>query len=355
MRLQEIFDYLREKGEEVTLQGDGNILIEGLSTIQHGQDHTLSFFHNPRYRQYLETTKAAAILVDARNAEHVTQAAIVCANTHVAWAYVTQLFQEDYRSFSGIHPTAIIAESAVIESDVTIGAYSVIGEHVVIGKGSYIDAHCTIERNVRMGEECYLFSNVTVRYACQLGNRVVLHPNAVIGAEGFGFARGKSGYIKVAQLGRVILADDVDIGAGSCIDRGAIEDTIVGRGTKIDNHVQLGHNCIVGENTVIAGYTGIAGSTDIGNNVVIGGGVGMNGHMKIEDNVVVTGGTQVSQPLKAGKVYSSIPPVLENKEWRYNSARIKRLGDLFDRVKHLETTFKKLKEEDSKEEDSKED
>lgn len=340
MTLQEVLDYLQSKGEKATLHGDGAIEIMGLSTIQHGQDQTLSFFHNPRYREYLETTKAAAILVDERNFEHVTQPAIVCGNTHAAWAYVTQLFQKDYRNFQGIHSTAVIAKSAIIGENVTIGAYSVIGENANIGAGSYIDAQCVIERDVVMGEECYLFSGVTVRYECQLGKRVVLHPNAVIGAEGFGFARTAQGYIKVAQLGRVILADDVDIGAGSCIDRGAIEDTVIGRGTKIDNHVQLGHNCIVGENTVIAGYTGIAGSTDIGNNVVIGGGVGMNGHMKIEDNVIVTGGTQVSQPLKAGKVYSSIPPVLENREWRYNSARIKRLGDLFDRVKALENQLK---------------
>lgn len=343
MTLQDIFEYLQSKDEKVTLHGDASIEIVGLSTIQHGKNQTLSFFHNPRYRQYLETTKAAAILVDERNFEHVTQPAIVCGNTHAAWGYVTQLFQKSYRNFTGIHPTAVIAESAVIGADVTIGAYSVIGENTVIGAGCYIDAQCVIERDVMMGIDCYLFSGVTVRYECQLGDRVVLHPNAVIGAEGFGFARTAQGYIKVAQLGRVVLADDVDIGAGSCIDRGAIEDTIVGRGTKIDNHVQLGHNCVVGENTVIAGYTGIAGSTDIGNNVVIGGGVGMNGHMKIEDNVIVTGGTQVSQPLKAGKIYSSIPPVLENKEWRYNSARIKRLGDLFDRVKAIE---KQLKSDD---------
>lgn len=344
MTLQEIFNYLEAKGEIVTLHGDGAIVIEGLSTIQHGQAQTLSFFHNPRYRQYLETTNASAILVDERNFEHVTQPAIVCGNTHAAWAYVTQLFQKPYQNFSGIHETAVIAKSAVIGENVTIGAFSVIGERAVIGSGSYIDANCMVEQDVVMGQECYLFSGATVRYECQLGDRVVLHPNAVIGAEGFGFARTKQGYIKVAQLGRVVLADDVDIGAGSCIDRGAIEDTVIGRGTKIDNHVQLGHNCVVGENTVIAGYTGIAGSTDIGNNVVIGGGVGMNGHMKIEDNVIVTGGTQVSQPLKAGKVYSSIPPVLENKEWRYNSARIKRLGDLFDRVKMLEKQMKQDQE-----------
>ncbi len=344
MLLKEIFEYLQEKGEKVELHGDGNVEIEGLSTIQHGKDKTLSFFHNPRYRQYLENTQAAAILVDERNFEHVHLPAIICGNTHAAWAYVTQLFQKDYRNFSGIDSRAVISPSAKIGKNVTIGAYSVIGDHVEIGDDTYIDAHCVIERDVKIGQGCYLFSSVTVRYECQLGDRVVLHPNAVIGAEGFGFARSSKGYIKVAQLGAVILHDDVDIGAGSCIDRGAIEDTVVGKGTKIDNHVQLGHNCLVGENTVIAGYTGIAGSTDIGNNVVIGGGVGMNGHMKIEDNVIVTGGTQVSQPLKAGKVYSSIPPVLENKEWRYNSARIKRLGELFDRVKKLEKAVIKHEE-----------
>lgn len=342
MTLQEIYQYLADQGLDIRLEGDGSLEIRGLSTIQNGKEATLSFFHNPRYRQYLENTTAAAILVDERNFEHLkaSQSAIICGNTHEAWAYVTQLFQTPYQNFTGIHPTAVIAPSAQIGENVTIGAYSVIGEGVEIGENSYIDAHCMIERDVKIGRDCYLFSSVTVRYECLLGDRVTLHPNAVIGAEGFGFARGKTGYVKVAQLGRVVLADDVDIGAGSCIDRGAIEDTIVGKGTKIDNHVQLGHNCVVGEHTVIAGYTGIAGSTDIGNNVVIGGGVGMNGHMKIEDNVIVTGGTQVSQPLKAGKIYSSIPPLLENREWRYNTARIKRLGDLFDRVKALETQLK---------------
>ncbi len=348
MKLEGIYQYLKEKGLEVRLEGDGSLDICGLSTIQNGKEATLSFFHNPKYRQYLETTTAAAILVDERNFEHLqeSQSAIICGNTHEAWAYVTQLFQTDYQNFSGIHPTAVIAPSAKLGENVTVGAYSIIGENVEIGDGSYIDAHCVIERDVVMGQNCYLFSSVTIRYESILGDRVTLHPNAVIGAEGFGFARGKEGYVKVAQLGRVILADDVDIGAGSCIDRGAIEDTIVGRGTKIDNHVQLGHNCVVGEHTVIAGYTGIAGSTDIGSNVVIGGGVGMNGHMKIEDNVIVTGGTQVSQPLKAGKVYSSIPPLLENREWRYNTARIKRLGDLFDRVKQLEKELEKINDQD---------
>lgn len=339
--LKEIYQYLVEKGLTVELVGEGEEVISGLSTIQNGMKGTISFVHNPRYRRYLEGTEASAVLVNERNAKYLTGAGLVCDETHVAWGYITQLFKEDYTHYRGIDPTAIIAESAHLEEGVTVGPYAIIGENCHIGAGSYIDAHVVIEKDVTVGKECYFFSHVTVRYNCHIGDRVILNPGAVIGAEGFGFARAKEGYIEVAQLGRVILHDDVNIGANTSIDRGAIEDTVVGRGSKIDNHVQLGHNCTVGENTVIAGYTGIAGSTKIGSNVLIGGGVGVNGHITIEDGAIVTGGTNVSHSLKAGKIYSSPSPMMENREWLKTTGNIKRLGDLFERVRQLEEALSK--------------
>lgn len=334
--LKEIVAHLQKAGLEVELQGNGEIQVTGLSTLQHGLKGTLSFLNNPKYRKYLDTSQASAILVNRRNAEAVTHNAIICEDTHEAWAQISRLFEEDYRSFSAIHETALIHESAQLGENVVVGAYAVIGENVCIGEGTYIDSHVVVEKGVSIGRECYLFSHSIVRYNCQLKDRVTLHPHAVIGAEGFGFARTRKGYIKVAQIGRVILHEDVDIGSGTSVDRGAIEDTIIGRGCKIDNHVQIGHNCIVGEHTVIAGYTGIAGSVTIGNNVIIAGGVGINGHITIEDGVVVTGGTKVSHSLKEGRSYSSPAPIVETKEWLVNSARLKRIGSLFDRVKRLE-------------------
>lgn len=340
--LEEIVGYLRKVGLEVALQGNKESKITGLSTLQHGIKGTLSFLNNPKYRKYLETSQASAILVNRRNAEAVTHNAIICEETHEAWAHISKLFEEDYRSFSTIHKTAIIHESAQLEENVVVGAYAIIGENASIGKGTYIDSHVVVEKGVEIGRECYLFSHSVVRYNCRLKDRVVLHPHAVIGAEGFGFARTKKGYIKVAQIGRVILHDDVDIGSGTTVDRGAIEDTIIGRGCKIDNHVQIGHNCIIGEHTVIAGYTGIAGSVTIGNNVIIAGGVGINGHITIEDGVIVTGGTKVSHSLKEGRSYSSPAPIVETKEWLVNSARLKRLGNLFGRVKKLENQIQNM-------------
>ncbi len=343
--LAEIHQRLVERGLDVTLVGDGSLQIEGLSTIQDGRKGSISFVHNPRYRRYLEESEASAVLVNQRNADYLKGSGLICDETHVAWAYITQLFKHDYRQYSGIHPTAVIDESAEIGEGVTIGPYAVIGADCKIGKNSYIDSHVVIEKGVVIGEECYFFSHVTVRYNSLIGDRVILNPSCVIGAEGFGFARAKEGYTEVAQVGRVILYDDVNIGANSSIDRGAIDDTIVGKGSKIDNHVQLGHNCRVGENSVIAGYTGIAGSTHIGSNVLIGGGVGINGHITIEDGVVVTGGTNVSHSLKSGKIYSSPSPMMENREWLKTTGNIKRLGELFERVRALEAAIEEQENE----------
>lgn len=343
MKLSEIFQHLIDSGLDATLVGEADIEINGLSTLQHGKKGTISFLNNPRYRKFLEESDASAILVNERNADAVSGSAIVCDETHEAWAHIAELFDHDYQSFKETHETAVIHETAKVDPTAVIGAYAVIGANTTIGAGTYIDSHCVVEQDVTIGKDCYLFSHAVVRYGCVLGDRVVLHPHAVIGAEGFGFARTRKGYIKVAQIGRVVLHDDVDIGSGTSVDRGAIEDTVIGKGSKLDNHVQIGHNCVIGEHTVVAGYTGIAGSTTIGNNAIIAGGVGINGHINIEDGVIVTGGTKVSHSLKKGHSYSSPAPIMETRDWLVNSARIKRLGDLFDRVKELE---KQLKEKE---------
>lgn len=337
MLLSEIFNYVVQYVEDLTLTGDGNCEITQLATIQNASVGQIAFVNNVKYRQYLEETQASVVILSPDLVESFTGNMLVTKNPYLAWAYVSQLFDPRSKQFTNnIHPSAAIADSAVIGENVFIGPNVTIEDNVHIGRNSVIKAGTVIERDVVIGEDCFLYPNVTVCYNCQLGDRVTLHPGSVIGAEGFGFARGPKGYVKIAQVGRVILSDDVDIGANSCIDRGAIEDTFIGKGTKIDNHVQLGHNGIVGEHTVISGFTGIAGSATIGNNVVIGGGVGINGHIKLHDGVMVTGNTMITHSLVEPGVYSSGMPVTDNRSWRRNVIQLQQIDKLYRRVKALE-------------------
>lgn len=337
MLVSKIYEYLLDYVEDAVLQCDEDCDILRLATIQNAQHNEIAFVNNVKYKHYLENTQASVVILDPALAEHYQGHKIITKNPYLAWAYVSHLFDTRKQNCeANIHPTASIANTATIGSDVFIGANVVIEENVTIGSGCVIKAGSVIESGVTLGEECFLYPNVTICYDCQLGSRVTLHSGVVIGAEGFGFARGPKGYVKIAQVGRVILKDDVDIGANSCIDRGAIEDTIIGQGTKIDNHVQLGHNGLVGENTVISGFTGIAGSCTIGSNVVIGGGVGINGHITLHDGVMVTGDTMVTHSLVEPGVYSSGMPVTNNRTWRRNVVQLQQIDKLYRRVKALE-------------------
>lgn len=337
MLLSEIFAHVVKHVSDLVLQGNDACEVKGLATIQNAHEGEIAFINNAKYRQYLDNTDASVVILSPDLAEHYQGNMLITKNPYLAWAYVSHLFDTRRSSLpSQIHPSAIIAETAKIGDNVFIGANVVIEDHVSIGNNCVIKAGAVIEELVTIGENCLIYPNVTVCYNCVLGDRVTLHPGVVIGAEGFGFARGPEGYVKIAQVGRVVLSDDVDIGANSCIDRGAIEDTFIGKGTKIDNHVQLGHNGLVGENTVISGFTGIAGSATIGNNVVIGGGVGINGHIKLHDGVMVTGDTMVTHSLVEPGVYSSGMPVTDNRTWRRNVVQLQQIDKLYRRVKALE-------------------
>lgn len=337
MLLSEIYNYIVQYVDDLVLHGDANCEINGLATIQNAGMQKIAFINNVKYRQYLEETQASVVILSPDLIEHYLGNALVTKNPYLAWAYVSHLFDPRLKKSKGeIHPSACISSTAKIGNNVSIGANVVIEDNVHIGDNSIIKSGTVIEYDVIIGEGCLLYPNVTICYNCELGDRVTLHSGAVIGAEGFGFARGPKGYVKIAQVGRVILSDDVDVGANSCIDRGAIEDTIVGKGTKIDNHVQLGHNGLVGEHTVISGFTGIAGSATIGNNVVIGGGVGINGHIKLHDGVMVTGNTMITHSLVEPGVYSSGMPVTDNRSWRRNVIQLQQIDKLYRRVKALE-------------------
>ncbi len=343
MKLRSIVEYLSEYISDIRLEGDGDLEILGLATIQNAVQNQISFINNKKYLKFLSNSNASVVVLQNHFVSQFSGAKIITEDPYLAWAYISHLFNPKPNYKTGlIHPSSTIGNHVQLGENVTIQASVVIGDDVTIGEGCFIGAGSVLESGVSIGKNTYISPNVTICYNCIIGNSVILHPGVVIGAEGFGFAPSRLGYVKIAQIGRVILEDYVDIGANSCIDRGAIEDTVVGFGTKIDNHVQLGHNCIVGEHTVISGFTGIAGSAKIGSRVVIGGGVGMNGHIEIADDVMITGDTMVTHSLTEKGVYSSGLPVTDNRSWRRNVVQLQQIDKLYQRVKQIE---KKLNSE----------
>lgn len=258
-----------------------------------------------------------------------TSIALVVATPYLAYASSSQRFAKQ-SAHSGIHPSAVLADSAFIGADVSIGPFCVIGEQVQIGARSCLDAHVVIESHSTIGTDCVLKSQVVIAHDCIIGNSVRLHTGVSVGSEGFGFAPtvdpSASGWERIAQLGRVIIGDHVRIGSNTCIDRGAIDDTIIGNHVIIDNLVQVAHNVQIGDGTAIAANTGIAGSTIIGKRCVIGGAVGINGHIEITDDVTLSGMTMVTKSIKTAGSYSSGTAAMPTANWRRAAVRFRQLG-----------------------------
>ncbi len=306
--------------------------LNGIGSLMDADSSQLSFLSNPRYVASLANSQAGAVLITENHAKQVpaTSIALVVANPYLAYASASQCFMVKV-SESGIHPTALIADSAVIGDGVCIGAYCVIGEQVQIGAGSRLDAHVVIEDNSKIGEDCVINSQVVIAHNCIVGNQVRLHAGVSIGAEGFGFAptadSSRSGWERIAQLGRVIIGDYVRIGSHTCIDRGAVDDTVIGDHVIIDNLVQVAHNVRIGAGTAIAANTGIAGSTTIGRRCIIGGAVGINGHIDITDDVILSGMTMVTKSIKVPGTYSSGVPAMPAGQWRRAAVRFRQSGN----------------------------
>lgn len=320
----------------VELRGDPSLRIDGLATLKSAGPGKLSFFSNPRYMSQLATTQASAVIVDAGYNSACPSALLLSHSPYVTYAKASQLFAPVLTTSKGIHQTALIDASAVIGEDVSIGPYAVVAEGVHIGRGSVIGAGCHIGARSSLGEACTLYANVSLYHDVHVGDRAVLHSGVVIGADGFGFAFDGRESVKIAQLGGVQIGNDVEIGAGSTIDRGALDDTIIEQGVKIDNHVQIAHNCIVGEHTIICGCSAIAGSTSIGRYCTIGGGVGIIGHLQIADKVMVSAMSLVSQSIPEPGLYSSGTGLLESREWKRNIVRFRQLDDMAKRIRELE-------------------
>lgn len=309
-----------------------NKKLSGVGSLSHAKDDEISFLSSAQFEASLANSNAAVILVTPKFEALVPKSsvALVVADPYLAYASSSQLFA--YCANSGhIHSSAVIASSAVIGKNVSIGAFCVIGEAAIIGDNSCLDAHVVIEDGVVIGRSAVIKPHTTIAHHCVIGDFVRLHSGVSIGSEGFGFAathdRSELGWERIAQLGRVVIGDHVRIGSQTCIDRGAVDDTVIGNHVIIDNLVQIAHNVKIGDGTAIAAKTGIAGSTSIGKRCIIGGAVGINGHITICDDVTLSGMTMVTKSIKSAGAYSSGTTAMPTPNWRRAAVRFRKLGN----------------------------
>lgn len=319
-----------------TLRGAEDQPISGLATLQEAGPEQLSFLANAQYRKFLSGCQAGAVLLTAADAEGYAGNALVVANPYLAYAELSHLFDRKPRAVSGVHPSAVVAADAQVDASASIGAYAVIESGAQIAAGVTVGAHCVIGARSVIGEGGWLAPRVTLYHDVRIGKRVVIQSGAVIGGEGFGFANEKGVWQKIAQIGGVTIGDDVEIGANTTVDRGALSDTLIGNGVKLDNQIMIAHNVQIGDNTAMAGCAGISGSTKIGKNCMIAGGVGMVGHIEVCDNVFVTGMTMVTRSITEPGSYSSGTAMQPAAEWRKSAARIRQLDDMARRLQQLE-------------------
>jgi UDP-3-O-[3-hydroxymyristoyl] glucosamine N-acyltransferase len=343
--LAEIADILQ--GE---VHGDPHCRITGVSTLQTAKKGDITFLDNIRYRQYLADTQASAVLMSAAHIADCQTNAIILDNPYLGYAKTASLFENLPKVCMGIHPTAVIGLHCQIDPSASIGPLCVIGDHTIIGPNAVIGEGSSIGERCVIGASTYLWPRVTLYYAVQIGERVIIHSGAVIGSDGFGFAHNKGQWHKVPQLGTVIIGNDVEIGANTTIDRGALNNTTIANGVKIDNQVQIAHNVSIGAHTAIAGCVGIAGSTSIGQYCQIGGGTGIAGHIKITDWVMLAGGSLVAQSITEPGAYASGIPAHPLINWKKNMVRVHQLDELARRLRNLEKRIDHsltLKEEES--------
>lgn len=318
------------------VHGDPSKSIEGLATLASANGQQLSFFVNPRYLAALKSTRAGAVIVKPEQLNDTPCDALVCDNPYMAFAQLTAQFVTVPKVADGVHASAVVDPSASLAEGVVVGPRAVIGANVVVGVGTIIHPGVVIEAQCRLGAHCVLYPNVTLYHGVTLGDRVTLHSGTVIGADGFGFAPSRDGWVKIHQLGGVVIGSDVEIGANTTVDRGALDDTRIGNGVIIDNQVQIAHNVVIGDGTAIAGCTGIAGSTTIGKGCTIAGGAAIAGHLTIADGVHITATTLVSKSLTEKNSYSSGTPLEKTIKWKKNAARFNQLDDTVRRLNALE-------------------
>lgn len=318
------------------VQGDDTIEISAVAPLTTAAEGELSFLTNSRYRSHLADTRAGVVILKEADREACRGTAWVVADPYSTYARVAQLLYPLPGFTPGIHPQAVVDSTAIVAADSWVGAHCVIGPDVHIDADVYIGPGCIIEAGCHIGAHCRLESRVVLGPATRIGQRGLIHPGAVIGSDGFGFANDHGAWVKIPQIGRVIIGDDVEIGCNTTIDRGALGDTEISNGVKLDNQIQVGHNVRIGAHTAIAACTGIAGSAVIGQRCAIGGYVGINGHVTIVDDVQITGRSFITGSIDTPGVYSSGYPHEPNRQWRRNAVRLHQLDAMARRLAKLE-------------------
>lgn len=314
------------------LVGNPQQKISALATLQAATSTDLSFIANPAYKKHLADTQAGAIICAPDLAESIAGNKLIVANPYLSYAQLTALFDASLTVNSGVHQSAVVGNNCVLGKDVWIQPNAVIADGVTLGDGVIVGAGAVVGSDTTIGARTKLCANVTIYHGISIGTDCIFHSGCVIGADGFGFAPSSAGWVKIHQLGSVVIGNKVEIGANTTIDRGALDNTFIGDGVIIDNLVQIGHNVRLGKNTAIAAHTAIAGSTVIGDNCTIAGAVAIAGHLTLADKVIITGMSMVSSSITEAGSYSSGVPLSPTKEWRKNAARFRQLDSLANRI-----------------------
>ncbi len=325
------------------LEGEPTLAINGVGTLADAGEGQIAFLSNPKYRKQLAKTRASAVILDEGSLARCPVAALVADNPYAAFARITALFEPVAAPAPGQHPSAFIHESAEVHPGAAVGPNAFVGARARIGAGVSIGPGCFIDSDCIIGDETRLVANVAVYHGCRIGRRGIVHAGAVIGSDGFGFANERGRWLKVHQLGTVTIGDDVEVGANTTIDRGAVNDTIIEEGVKIDNLVQVAHNVRIGAHTAIAACVGIAGSAVIGKNCAIAGGAGILGHLELADRVTITAMSLVTKSVKQPGIYSAGVPLETTERWQKNFVRFKQLDDMARRIRSLEKELEELK------------
>jgi len=333
--LAEIADYL---GAE--LKGDASLVVSGLATLATAKSGQLSFLANMSYKDQLLSTQASAVIVHPNQADDCQCAAIIASNPYLAYANVSQLFDTLPKAFGGIHPSAQISPTAKVDQSATIAANVVIEDHAVVAQHAVIGSGSVIGQNSRVGAGTRVHQNVSIYHDVTIGESCIIHSGTVIGSDGFGFANEAGKWVKICQIGGVVIGNQVEIGANCTIDRGALSDTQIGDGVKLDNQIQIAHNVEIGAHTAMAAGCLIAGSTKIGSACTLAGGVGVTGHLELCDGTHVTAMSLVTKSITKPGSYSSGTAMSPTAEWRKSAARLRQIDDLAKRIKNLEKSIK---------------
>lgn len=322
------------------LFGDPDQMVTGIAALAQAQAQHISFVSHPKYRSHIQSTRAACLIVPPDLAESARRrgACIVTPDPYLYYARLSQWWRARAarQPTAGRHPTAWVADDADVHPSASLGPFAVVESGACVGAGASIGAHALVGSGARIGESTVLHARVTVGADCQVGARCILHPGVVIGADGFGFAPHQGEWVKIEQLGAVVLGDDCEVGANTCIDRGALGDTVLGVGVKLDNLIQIGHNVRIGDHTAMAGCVGVAGSAVIGAHCTVGGGAVVLGHLSLADGVHISAASVVTKSIRQPGHYSGVFPLDDNARWEKNAATLKQLHALRERVRQLE-------------------